>query len=250
MKYAIITGASKGLGASLAQRLLKENVGIVTVSRTVNNELEKWAKEKKLFFKHFSCDLADMNEVETVFMNICELVLAEEAEELYLFNNAGVIEPIDTVGNLAKEKVMLNIQVNLVAPTVITNLLLNKVKGNKLTVINVTSGAGERPIQGWSTYCSTKAALNMFTKTTALEQKTANSGHVIIGYSPGIMDTEMQGTIRSSTAQSFHDVETFKEYKEKGMLRSTDVVADALIDLLLAHKAENGMIYNVNELLG
>lgn len=250
MKYAIITGASKGLGASLAQRLLKENVGIVTVSRTVNNELEQLAKERNLFFKHFSCDLADMNEVETVFTNICELVFAEEVEELYLFNNAGVIEPIDTVGNLATEKVMLNIQVNLVAPTVITNLLLNKVKGCKLTVINVTSGAGERPIQGWSTYCSTKAALNMFTKTTALEQNTANSGHVIIGYSPGIMDTEMQGKIRSSTAQSFHDVETFKEYKEKGMLRSTEVVADALIDLLLADKAENGMIYNVNELLG
>ncbi|MDZ5472180.1 (S)-benzoin forming benzil reductase [Bacillus sp. 31A1R] len=249
MKYAIITGSSKGLGASIAERLIKENVNIVSVARTENEGVRKLAAEKDLFYKHFTCDLSKVDEVDLVFSEISDIIFSGNTEEVLLVNNAGVIEPIDKVGNLDTNKVNINIQVNLLAPIVISNLFLQKAKDCKLTIVNVTSGAGERPIQGWSTYCSTKAALNMFTKTTALEQQSEQSKHVIIGYSPGIMDTDMQVEIRSSSKDSFHDIETFKGYKEQGLLRSADVVANALVDLLISGDVQSGTIYNVNELL-
>jgi benzil reductase ((S)-benzoin forming) len=250
LKYAIITGASKGLGASITKRLLQEGFGIFSISRSESQELRDLATNSQLFYKHFSCDLSDAKSLENTFLTIIDnMKQVEIVDELWVFNNAGVVEPIETVGNLDAASVELNIQINLLAPILISNLLIQHLNAFNLTIVNVTSGAAERPIHGWSTYCSTKAAVNMFTQSTALEQKSANNHHSIIGFSPGIMDTDMQQTIRSSSKEAFHDIERFRSYKEEGLLRSTDSVACALIDLLLSGKIESGTIYNVNQLI-
>lgn len=232
MKYAIITGASKGLGAAIATRLLEEEFGIFSVSRKEKEDLRKHAEKQNLFYAHFPCDLSDPKSIEITFSEIAEKL--GDTEELWVFNNAGVVEPIEIVGKLDTESVVQNLNVNLLAPILITNLLTQRLAKSKATFINVTSGAAERPIHGWSTYCSTKAAVNMFTQAGALEQETSNGKHVMIGFSPGIMDTDMQQTIRSSSKEAFHDIEKFKSYKEEGQLRSAATVANGLIDLLLS----------------
>jgi benzil reductase ((S)-benzoin forming) len=141
--------------------------------------------------------------------------------------------------------------VNLAAPVLICNLFLNKAEenGTMLYIANVTSGAAERPVHGWSMYCSTKAAINMFTQTAALELNNRRSPSKIIAYSPGIMDTGMQKTIRSSTQEAFIEVGKFREFKEKNMLKSPGEVGEALVRLLLDGELENGRVYHVNELL-
>jgi len=94
--------------------------------------------------------------------------------------------------------------------------------------VNITSGAAERSVYGWSTYGSSKAGLNYFTATTALELSQNNVPHRIVAFSPGVMDTNMQEDIRSSSEDAFADVDKFKQLKEQGQLRGTDVVAKAL----------------------
>lgn len=249
MKYAVITGASKGLGAGIVQRFIDEKIGVISVSRTENLELKKIASQNNVPYTFFPCDLSNEAEVSKVFEKVMSELAEISLEIVYVVNNAGVIEPIDVVGNLDSNAVTRSIQVNLTAPIFISNLFLKGLNDTKVGLVNVTSGAAERPIHGWSVYCSTKAALNMFTKTTALELDHSNSSSFAIAYSPGIMDTEMQGTIRSSSKESFADLEKFKEYKEAGMLRSARTVADALVDLLLQGKIENGRVYNANELI-
>ncbi|WP_449620389.1 (S)-benzoin forming benzil reductase [Robertmurraya sp. Marseille-Q9965] len=247
MKYTIITGASKGLGAAIATRLLDEEVGIFSVSRKENEELRKHAFAKNLFYEHFPCDLSDPKNIEATFSEVVEKLGG--TDELWVFNNAGVVEPIETVGKLDTESVVQNLNVNLLAPILITNLLTQRLTEAKITFVNVTSGAAERPIHGWSTYCSTKAAVNMFTQAGALEQETSNGKHIMIGFSPGIMDTDMQQTIRSSSKEAFHDIEKFKSYKEEGQLRSAEAVAKALVDLLFSGRVVNGEIYHINKLI-
>jgi len=248
MKYAVVTGASKGLGASIAERVLQEQFGLITISRNENPALKQLAQENGLFYKHVTCDLTNRMETEQAFSAVTEIIFSSTENEVLLVNNAGVVEPIDRVGSLDHEAIEISLQLNVAAPMFATNLFLQKANGTKLTVVNVTSGAAERPVQGWSVYCSTKAALNMFTKTVAVEQDHSGNA-TIIGYSPGIMDTDMQGVIRSSTEHAFQEVNKFIAYKENGMLRSTKIVADALIDLLLTEEIENGKIYSVNNLL-
>lgn len=248
MKYAVVTGASKGLGSSIAKRVLHEQFGLISISRNENPALKQLAGENGLFYKHLTCDLTNSRDTEQAFSTAAEIIFSSKENEVLLVNNAGMVEPIDRVGSLDHEAINMSLQLNIAAPMFATNLFLHKANGTKLTVVNVTSGAAERPVHGWSVYCSTKAALNMFTKTVAVEQN--HSGYAtIIGYSPGIMDTDMQGIIRSSNEHAFQEVNKFIAYKENGMLRSTSVVADALIDLLLTEDVENGKIYSVNNLL-
>ncbi|MFF2446847.1 (S)-benzoin forming benzil reductase [Neobacillus sp. NPDC058068] len=251
MKYVVITGASKGLGEAIAKRLIHEQIAIVSVSRTENKEIKKLALENDLYYKHYSCNLSLEKEVQEVFMEIAHSLFQKEPQEILLFNNAGVVEPIETVGNLDQTPIISNIQVNLIAPILISNLFFNKAQSTntKIQVINVTSGAAVHPIEGWSVYCSSKAGLNMFTQTAALEQLNLKTNNTIIAFSPGIMDTNMQESIRSSSKTAFKDLDRFIEYKEKNMLLGADVVADALVDLVLSGNVESGKVYNIKDLL-
>ena len=89
----------------------------------------------------------------------------------------------------------------------------------------------------------------MLTETVSLELSKNGSRHKVIAFSPGVMDTDMQGTIRSSSQESFADVENFKRYKEQGMLRDTDKVAEVLVKLVNETDVESGKLYHVNDLL-
>ncbi|EKN62573.1 short chain dehydrogenase [Neobacillus bataviensis LMG 21833] len=251
MKYAIITGASKGLGEAIAKRLIQEQIAVVSVSRTENEEIKSLAIKQGIDYKHLSCNLSLEKEVQEVFMEIAHCIFQKDPEEILLFNNAGVIDPIQKVGNLDQTPIISNIQVNLIAPILITNLFFNKAQltNTKVTVVNVSSGAAIRSIEGWSVYCSSKAGLNMFTQTAALEQAELETSNKIIAFSPGVMDTNMQETIRSSSVEAFKDLEQFKEYKEKNMLLKADVVANALVDLVLSGEVESGKVYNIKDLL-
>lgn len=250
MEYAIVTGASRGLGASAAQQFLSEGISVISVSRNENSDLKKAADQAGSGYAHYSCDLSSAQQVQSVFAQICEEVF-HDAETVYVINNAGVIEPIEVAGEFDASLVQTNVQVNLTAPILISNLFLQKTKetGSRAIIANVTSGAAERPIQGWSIYCSTKAAVNMFTMTAGLELENNGSSSKVIAFSPGIMDTDMQVTIRSSSEESFADVNTFRNYKESGSLRSPDTVAGALVKLVLGDNLENGRIYKVNDML-
>jgi NAD(P)-dependent dehydrogenase (short-subunit alcohol dehydrogenase family) len=63
------------------------------------------------------------------------------------------------------------------------------------TILNVSSGAAHRPLEGWSAYCAGKAGLAMVTRSIQLE----TAGRVrIFGFSPGTIDTDMQVKIRAS----------------------------------------------------
>ncbi|WP_040203981.1 (S)-benzoin forming benzil reductase [Neobacillus jeddahensis] len=251
MKYAVITGASKGLGEAIAKRLINEQIAIISVSRTENEEIRGLAIAKGIDYTHYSCNLSLETEIQEVFMEIAHSIFQKNPNEILLFNNAGVIDPIQTVGNLDQTPIIRNIQVNLIAPILITNLFFSKaqVTNTKVLVINITSGAAVRSIEGWSVYCSAKAGLNMFTQTAAIEQAELKTTNKIIAFSPGVMDTSMQETIRSSSENAFKELEKFKELKEKSLLLQAEVVANSLVDLILSDEMESGQIYRINDLL-
>ncbi|MBM4760777.1 (S)-benzoin forming benzil reductase [Bacillus sp. B15-48] len=251
MKYAIVTGASKGLGEGIAKQLLAEKINIVGISRNDNRELKKLTEKVGTEYHFFPCNLNSTSEILEVLPRVAEVVFAQQPEIVYLINNTGVIEPIAIVSELNVAEVEQSIQVNLTAPILITNYFLNEVKNSvtPLIIANITSGAAERPVHGWSMYCSTKAAINSFTMTTALEMNNRQSEQKIIAFSPGIMDTEMQETIRSATEASFADLDTFRSYKETGLLRSPEQVAAAFMNLLLHKEIESGKIYYLKDLL-
>lgn len=251
MNYVIITGASRGLGYSMAKQMINEGMHIISLSRTENISLQSFAKEHNRKYMYYCCDLSNIDQVEQTCVEIINFLQSQYIEKLYVVNNAGVIEPIEVVGCLSSINVRHSLEVNVLAPMLITNTFLawGNRTNTKVIFAAITSGAGSRPMYGWSTYCSTKAALNMFIKTTSIEIEHQQLFHRIVGLSPGMMDTDMQTKIRASTKKAFADVELFRQYKNEGVLRQTDEVAVAFVELLVKETFENGAIYHVSQLL-
>ncbi|RWZ55271.1 (S)-benzoin forming benzil reductase [Halobacillus fulvus] len=250
MQYAVITGASRGLGEAIAHQLMEKNVNIISVSRKDNEKLKKDAEKFHVSYEHIPCDLSEPSQIDELLPAVAEKVFHEGTHYVYLVNNAGVIEPIETIGELDAKAVQKHIQINLTAPILLTNqfVKLANEQDVKMGIINITSGAAERAVHGWSTYSSTKAAINRFTDTLALEQE--GQGHTIFAYSPGVIDTDMQGEIRSSSEKAFAEVEKFKQLKEEGALRSPAEVAGILMNLLQEpKKIENGKVYKLYDLV-
>ena len=114
-----------------------------------------------------------------------------------LINNAGVIEPIASIAEGDPTVWARNVDINLTgAYHAVRAVLPGMLAAGGGTIVNVSSGAAIRPLQGWSAYCSAKAGLHMLTRAIALE--TAGKGIRVFGFQPGTTDTDMQVLIRAS----------------------------------------------------
>lgn len=252
MKYAIITGTSKGLGASIARKFLDKGIEVIGIARSENEELSQYASKLDADYHHLNCDLSEIEEVETIFSAIAQDIFQEGTKSVVLINNAGVVNPINQAGQYQSAELVKHVNINLVAPMTTVNVFMKAAEatGIRLTAVNVTSGAANRSVYGWSAYGTTKAGLNRYTSTVALEQEEKETGNLALLFDPGIMDTEMQKDIRSYPEEAFKDVEKFKGYKESNSLREPDVVADLLISILESEKEiENGKNYSVYDYL-
>jgi benzil reductase ((S)-benzoin forming) len=243
MHLSIVTGASKGLGAAMAEGLLQKGHIVHAVSRTKSD-----ISHDRLI--QHEADLAQLAETEKWFRQFSDSVQAHDFASITLINNAGMVTPIKRAGEAEPEELRLHYDLNLLAPVMLSQLFtkwLKPYKGKK-SIVNISSGAAKNPYKGWSAYCSSKAGLDMFTKTFGFEQEDESDPVKMISFSPGIMDTGMQEVIRSSSKKDFHEIERFKTYQTEGKLRSTSYVAGILLDLLETD-FENGRVYDIKEFL-
>ena len=114
-----------------------------------------------------------------------------------LVNNAGRIAPIGKFGEVAVEDWAAVIHVNLIGAVRMAHAVLPAMlAAGRGMIVNVSSGAGRRAMEGWSAYCASKAGLNMLTQSLALEY--GGAGLRVFSLAPGIVDTDMQTAIRES----------------------------------------------------
>lgn len=251
MDIAIVTGASKGLGFEISKNLVHSNVEVVGLSRSTNDHVDYFEKMKNNIYTHLQIDLCNRNEIEIIFKGIIQKLITKLPKKVYVINNAGMVEPIERLGFLDANLIEKAVHLNYLAPMIINNLLLKELRpyNIEIVIVNVTSGAAERSIHGWSVYNSTKAAVNMHTNVAGLEQEKDDKFHKIIGFNPGIMDTDMQCVIRGAKEDAFNEINKFLDYKKNGELRSPEEVSRALVGLLFNEELMNGKIYSIKELV-
>lgn len=252
MNYFIVTGSSKGLGEATVKLLLKENHHVICIARNENKDLEQIATENGAEITFLQEDLSKHERVTGIVQYLlAKMEEDDQVEGIYLVNNAGMVDPIKPAGKAEESAMTKAVQLNLLSPMLMTNefIRLTEEWTCKKVIVNISSGAANRPIHGWNTYCTTKAGLDMFTRSVGLEQSQAEHPTTILSFSPGVMDTGMQGVIRSSDKKDFSNVETFKSYHEEGQLRSPEFVAEKMIELLSSDNVENGRVYDIKEFL-
>lgn len=222
MNYYIITGTSSGIGNALARELLKyvEN-RIIGISRS-NTIFED-------HFQHINIDLSDLSQVKNLDLNI-----PKDAKKVVLVNNAGTLGEIEYVGQQSNQNVATTINVNFTAAALLMNQFIQKTQDLAIekVIINISSGAANSAYDGWANYCSSKAALNMYTEVIHKEQQFKKYPVQVFAIAPGVVDTYMQDQIRSSNSNSFSQIEKFKTLKEEKQLFSTFDVAKYLVNVL------------------
>jgi NAD(P)-dependent dehydrogenase (short-subunit alcohol dehydrogenase family) len=194
-KVALVTGASRGLGEGVARGLVREGAAVMLLARD-GDRVQMVAREIVAAggrAEALACDVADYAAVERAVAATRQRLGSLDI----LVNNAGIIDPIGSLAASDPAAWALNIQINLVgAYNVVRAVLGGMLTAGGGTIVNVSSGAAHRPMEGWSAYCAGKAGLAMVTRSIALE--TAGKGIRVFGFSPGTIDTDMQVKIRAS----------------------------------------------------
>lgn len=182
-KVALVTGASRGIGLSTALALAEAGATVVGLARSAP------ASDR---FAFRSCDVSDWSAVEALVKDIT----GQHGGIDIVVNNAGVVEPIGRLGDTDPAAWHRNIAINLGGSYNIVRAALPSLLARRGTVVNISSGAAHRAVEGWSAYCSGKAGLAMLTAMLALEYGA--EGLRAFGLQPGVVDTEMQVQIRAS----------------------------------------------------
>jgi benzil reductase ((S)-benzoin forming) len=165
-----------------------------------------------------------------------------------LINNAGWIGEISHIGKLSNQSISHIFEVNTIAPAILMNAFVKvygKMKGAKRIVINVSSGAATKAIDGWSGYSASKAALNMLTQTAQIEAELDQSGIKFFAVAPGVVDTEMQQEIRNASSDDFSTLPKFIGLKESGQLSSPEFAAEKILYLIDNAEKFDGVLQDV-----
>ena len=139
-----------------------------------------------------------------------------------LINNAGVVEPTARLVDSDPAAWARNVEINLVGAYNMVRAVLPGMASGGGRIVNLSSGAAFRPMEGWSAYCAAKAGLAMLTRAIAAEEGAA--GVRVFGFGPGTTDTDMQAVVRASGINPVSRI-------PKEALTPPDVVARAIVYL-------------------
>ena len=238
MNYFFITGSSKGLGKSLTELLLQdENNTIYGMARNSSIDHERYF--------HTNIDLSKVDDVTDY-----DFPTLENAKKIVLVNNAGMVGDVNHIGNIENQQIIDCYNLNLIAPAILTNNFISKYVnlGSEKLVLNISSGAGRTPIDGWNVYCSTKAGMDMFSQVLNEEAKIDNANVKVLSLAPGIIDTDMQVAIREADQKSFSNIEKFIEYKKEGDLTQPDVTAQQVVQFINNPEIATDVLCSVRDL--
>jgi benzil reductase ((S)-benzoin forming) len=229
----IITGASRGMGYSLAQQLLMPGNTLLCISRKSNDELAALAASQSVPLTQWQADLSDAAAVADLLKGwITEQPLAYDRATLV--NNAGMIPQIAPLSDVPAQEIQRAMRVGIEAPMLLTAAFLHATAHWRIPkkVLNISSGLGRRAMASQAGYCAAKSAMDHFTRCVALEEAAKPNGAKVCSLAPGVIDTDMQVQLRSAPDAAFPDKANFVSMKDNGSLTSPFEAAGRLIAYL------------------
>lgn len=193
-------------------------------------------------------DLADASGIAASLAPALLALRDRKPTQAVLINNAASAGPVGVIGKLNDDELARSIAINLTAPIALCNLFCRVFDDDAVErrVLNVSSGAAQRALNGGGAYSIAKSGLEMLTRALVAEQYAPR--FLAISVRPGVIDTEMQQFMRSQSRETLPSVELFEGFHKSGQLVAPDVVAAKIVDRLVLAEIENGRAYTYQEL--
>ncbi|HTB77929.1 MAG TPA: SDR family oxidoreductase [Polyangiaceae bacterium] len=224
-RTALVTGASRGLGRSLAERIADAGGRVVLVARdeAAVEAAARAIRQKGGVAFAIAADIGDKESAHRIAGQAAALAGSVDV----LVHNASTLGPVPLAPLLdtACEDLERAFAVNVLGPFRLTKLLAGPMalRGAGV-VVHVTSDASVSAYPGWGAYGITKAALDHLTRIWAAELE--GTGVKLLAVDPGEMDTRMH-------ADAMPDA-------DRGALQSPDTVAERIVRLIAGERWKTG----------
>ena len=178
-KVAVVTGGSKGIGYSIAERFTKEGAKVIICSRT---ESDLSDASDKIGCDSYQLDVSDSKKIKSMVGWFTE----KYGKLDILVNNAGLIRP-GRIDQVTEEDWDLQLDVNLKGPYLMSNNFLPYLNEGG-SILNIASTVGLRAMSGAVAYCASKGGVVNLTKAMALDL----AGKIRVNcICPAVVDTPM-----------------------------------------------------------
>ena len=194
-RVALVMGASRGIGRAAAEVLAGYGAHVALGARGVDaaESVAAGIREAGGSAEAHACDVTDFAAVRA----LVDRVATERGRLDLVVNNAGVIEPLARLADSDPEQWSLAVDVNLKGVYHAMRAALPRmIEARAGTIVNLSSGAANGALVGWSHYCATKAGAQRLTQVA--HEEAGEHGVRVIGLSPGTVATDMMGKIRDS----------------------------------------------------
>lgn len=238
---ALVTGGSRGLGAATALALAEAGADVAVMGRSAA-ALDEVRRAIGARGRRSLVAVGDVAQWEQTRAAVAEVERGLGPISI-LVNNAGRVTISGPVTQTDPATWADELAVDLNGPFYCVRATLEGMTRRGWgRILNVTSGAGAQPIAGAAAYSVAKAGLNYLTRILAIE--LAETGVVPIAVSPGMLDTQMQASIRATPTA---EADYFREAHAQGRLRPVEEPA-ALIRWLCGPEgaAFAGQVASVN----
>lgn len=232
------------MGLAMAQQLLQPGHALICMARHAQPQLAD-AVPAGATLEQWTLDLSQGAEAAQRLHAWLAAQPAGRYASATLINNAGVIPRIAPLANCPPGELAQALRVGLEAPMQLTAAFLHATRAwvdsgwqGPRKVLNISSGLGRRPMAAQAPYCAAKAGLDHFTRCCALEEVQYPQGARLVSLAPGVVDTDMQGHLRTADPGAFPDLQRFLDLKDRGLLSSPDEAASQVLGWL--HRPDFG----------
>lgn len=243
-KGVFISGSSKGIGKAIAKSLHKEGWSLFLHGRN-ENDIVSLQKELNIKTPYWICDYNQESQVKKLAASLFDYFNSNAIPLKALINNAGIYSLQNTYDQ-NYESWKNHLQVNFLSSVIVTEALAPLLKKNAPShIINISSTLGLRAMKDRGAYGASKAALNHWTQTLALE--LGKDKIQVNAICPGIIDTPIHDFHNQDPEKKKSALEALSTLQPLGRIGNPEDIAQACA-FLLSDKANwiTGALFNVD----
>ncbi|MEU8680936.1 SDR family oxidoreductase [Streptomyces sp. NPDC048611] len=195
-RIVAVTGAGTGIGRATARAFAAEGAQVLAIGRRAAPLHETAAGHRRI--TPLTADITAAGEPERIIRTAREL----HGRLDVLVNNAGIVRS-GALGTLTPEMITPQIATNLIAPILLSQAALPLLEASGGVIVNVSTSVGQRAWPGSSVYAATKTALELLTRSWAVER--APNGYRVYGVRTVVAQTEARDRLEAALRHTTGD---------------------------------------------